>query len=136
MASTMSSKRATIVPEKRIDNHTQSYPTLDYSFHNAQSLEGRMLHIACNYITFRVRFVHRLMSIDAVAMEPRVTSMTQKLFKEGDQYRTHAINFNHNMLNGSLITLSTVVQSILVDPNLLTSLDLSFNVFTEIPTVN
>lgn len=34
--------------EKRIDNHTQSYPPLDYSFHNAEKLEGRMIRFMSN----------------------------------------------------------------------------------------
>jgi len=42
MASSMSLKRNTPSVQKRIDNHTQSYPPLDYSFHNAQKLEGRI----------------------------------------------------------------------------------------------
>lgn len=41
MASSFSNKRTPALIQKRIDNHTQSFPPLDYSFHNAQKLEGR-----------------------------------------------------------------------------------------------
>ena len=43
MASIVSVKRNTPFVQKRIDNHTQSYPPLDYSFHDAQQLEGRIM---------------------------------------------------------------------------------------------
>ncbi len=55
--------------------------------------------------------------------------------KEGDRYRSYGINLNHNMLNGALQTLPDFVRRTLIDPNALSSLDLSFNVFTEIPMV-
>jgi hypothetical protein len=38
----LSSKRTPALIDKRIDNHTQSFPPLDYSFHNAQKLEGKI----------------------------------------------------------------------------------------------
>jgi hypothetical protein len=49
MASTVSVKRTGPFVQKRIDNQTQSYPPLDYSFHNAQKLEGRMMFFFPNY---------------------------------------------------------------------------------------
>ncbi|CAF1226454.1 unnamed protein product [Didymodactylos carnosus] len=73
--------------QKRIDNSTESYPPLDFSFHNAQRVE------------------------DAISAEPRVAA------------------------NSPGLRLSDVVTSLLVDPNMLYSLDLSFNIFTEIPVV-
>jgi hypothetical protein len=39
------------------------------------------------------------------------------------------------MLTGRLETLPDFVRSTIVDPNALSTLDLSFNVFTEIPSV-
>lgn len=43
MASTMGTKRLTEAAQgqKRVDHHTQSYPPLDFSFHNAEKLEGK-----------------------------------------------------------------------------------------------
>ena len=43
MASTMGTKRPTEAAQgqKRVDHHTQSFPPLDYSFHNAEKLEGK-----------------------------------------------------------------------------------------------
>ena len=58
-----------------------------------------------------------------------------KLIKEGDRYHSYGINLNHNALNGPLETLPDFVRTILIDPNALSTLDLSFNVFTEIPAV-
>ena len=43
MAAPSTSKRASLLTEKRIDNHAQSYPPLDYSFHNAEKFEGRII---------------------------------------------------------------------------------------------
>ena len=43
MAAQLTSKRASLLTDKRIDNHAQSYPPLDYSFHNAEKLEGRII---------------------------------------------------------------------------------------------
>ncbi|CAF0947927.1 unnamed protein product [Rotaria sordida] len=103
-------KRTTPTIQKRIDNHAQSLPTLDYSFHNAQKLED-------------------------VVTEPRVVPGGSKLIKQGDRYLSHGINLNHNALSGPLETLPDFVRTILVDPNILSTLDLSFNEFTEIPTV-
>jgi hypothetical protein len=39
------------------------------------------------------------------------------------------------MLSGSLETFPNFVRMILVNPNTLSTLDLSFNTFTEIPSV-
>jgi hypothetical protein len=39
------------------------------------------------------------------------------------------------MLNGHLEKLPDFIRTTLVDPNALSTLDLSFNVFTEIPSV-
>jgi hypothetical protein len=39
------------------------------------------------------------------------------------------------MLTGALETLPEFIQTTLFDPNALSTLDLSFNVFTEIPIV-
>ncbi|CAF1087929.1 unnamed protein product [Rotaria sp. Silwood1] len=103
-------KRTTPTIQKRIDNHAQSFPPLDYSFHNAQKLE------------------------DAVA-EPRVVPGGPKLIKQGDRYHSHGINLNHNSLNGPLETFPEFIRTTLVDPNALSTLDLSFNEFAEIPTV-
>jgi hypothetical protein len=44
MASSLNSKRTPALIQKRIDNHAQSFPPLDYSFHNAQRLEGRLIN--------------------------------------------------------------------------------------------
>ena len=68
-------------------------------------------------------------------MDPRVTPGAPNVVKEADRYRSHAINLNHNMLHGPLETFPEFVRKTLIDPNALTSLDLSFNVFTEIPKV-
>jgi len=57
------------------------------------------------------------------------------VIKEGDRYYSHGINLNHNMLSGSLETFPNFVRMILVNPNTLSTLDLSFNTFTEIPSV-
>jgi hypothetical protein len=46
MASSLSLKRNMPLVQKRIDNYTQSYPPLDYSFHNAQKLEGRIIRFS------------------------------------------------------------------------------------------
>jgi len=73
--------------------------------------------------------------IDAL-IEPRVAPSGPKLIKEGDRYRSYGINLNHNALNGSLETLPSLIRTILVDPNALSTLDLSFNEFTEIPIVS
>jgi hypothetical protein len=35
-----SSKHSIPIVQKRIDNYTQLYPPLDYSFHNAEKIEG------------------------------------------------------------------------------------------------
>ena len=78
--------------------------------------------------------VLRYLSIDAVT-EPRVATSGPKLVKEGDRYHSHGVNLNHNMLTGALETLPDFIRITLVDPNALSTLDLSFNVFTEIPTV-
>ncbi len=43
MASVLNIKRTAALTGKRIDNYAQSFPPLDYSFHNAQKLEGRMI---------------------------------------------------------------------------------------------
>lgn len=40
MTSTLSSKHSIPIVQKRIDNYTHLYPPLDYSFHNAQRIEG------------------------------------------------------------------------------------------------
>jgi hypothetical protein len=39
------------------------------------------------------------------------------------------------MLTGALPTLPDFIRTTLIDPNALSTLDLSFNVFTEIPIV-
>jgi len=41
MASSLSLKKTPALVQKRIDNHAKSCPPLDYSFHNAEKLEGR-----------------------------------------------------------------------------------------------
>lgn len=71
---------------------------------------------------------------DAV-VEPRLPSNGPKLIKDGDRYHSHGINLNHNALHGPLEAFPDFVRGILVNPNALSSLDLSFNVFTEIPAV-
>lgn len=43
MTSSLSVKRTAPAIQKRVDNHTQSFPPLDYSFHNAQKLEGEVI---------------------------------------------------------------------------------------------
>ena len=132
MTSSLSMKRTTPATQKRVDNHTQSYPPLDYSFHNAQKLEGEVV------LSFSPLFLNRMWYIswvDAVAMEPREALCGPKLVKEGDRFHSHGINLNHNMLTGPMETLPNFVRMTLLDPNALTTLDLSFNVFSEIPKV-
>lgn len=68
-------------------------------------------------------------------MEPRVAAGTHKPIQVGDRYQSYSINLNHNMLTGPLETFPSLLQKILIMPEALTSLDLSFNVFTEIPKV-
>ena len=78
-------------------------------------------------------FIHSF--VDAVA-EPRVAVSGPKLIKEGDQYHSYGINLNHNMLTGALNTLPDFVHRTLIYPEALSTLDLSFNVFSEIPIVS
>jgi hypothetical protein len=40
MTLALSNKHWTALVPKRIDDRTEFYPMLDYSFHNAQTLEG------------------------------------------------------------------------------------------------
>ncbi len=40
MISSLNNKHSLPIVQKRIDDHTELYPTLDYSFHNAQTIEG------------------------------------------------------------------------------------------------
>ncbi len=40
MTSALNSKHSVPIVQKRIDNRAQLYPPLDYSFHNAQRIEG------------------------------------------------------------------------------------------------
>ena len=132
MASSMAIKKSTIPAQgqKRVDHHTQSYSPLDFSFHNAEKLEGKSTktNITLFYWVFSI--------LDALAMEPRVNPGGSKLIRVGDRYQSLSINLNHNMLNSSLEILPSFVQKTLLFPDALTSLDLSFNVFTEIPKVN
>jgi hypothetical protein len=72
--------------------------------------------------------------IDAVS-EPRAPLSGPKLVKEGDRYHSYGVNLNHNMLTGALQTLPDFIRATLVDPNALSILYISFNVFTEIPLV-
>lgn len=58
------------------------------------------------------------------------------MIKEGDRYHSYAVNLNHNMLTGALETLPDFIRKTLIQPDALSTLDLSFNVFTEIPTVS
>ena len=73
--------------------------------------------------------------IDAV-VEPRILTTGPKLIKEGDRYNSYGINLNHNALHGPLETFPEFVRSTLVNPDALSTLDLSFNLFTEIPMVS
>ncbi|CAF1388422.1 unnamed protein product, partial [Didymodactylos carnosus] len=68
-----------------------------------------------------------------MSAEPRVASHAPLLVKEGEQYLSTGINLNHNMLSGNLETFPELVNLLLVDPNMLQSLDLSFNMFNEVP---
>ena len=72
---------------------------------------------------------------DAVSNKPRVAPGAPDLIREGDQYHSYGINLNHNMLHGPLPTFPNFVRMTLIDPNALSILDLSFNTFTEIPSV-
>lgn len=72
---------------------------------------------------------------DIYSYEPRICSAASKLEKEDGHYKSQAINLNHNMLSGPLETLPDFVRKVIFDPNMLTSLDLSFNMFNEIPKV-
>jgi hypothetical protein len=40
MTSSLGSKQSIPIVQKRIDNRAELYPLLDYSFHNAQKIEG------------------------------------------------------------------------------------------------
>jgi hypothetical protein len=73
--------------------------------------------------------------LDAVLAKPRVASGAPDVIKEGDRYHSYGINLNHNMLSGPLETFPDFVRTILINPNALSTLDLSFNTFTEIPLV-
>jgi len=52
MSSSLNSKRTPALIQKRIDNQAQSYPPLDYSFHNAQKLEGRIIDFRNDFLMF------------------------------------------------------------------------------------
>ena len=67
--------------------------------------------------------------------EPRLTSGGPKLIREDDRYHSHGINLNHNSLHGRLETLPNFVRMTIFDPQALATLDLSFNIFSEIPAV-
>ena len=43
MTSVRNNKRLLPVVEKRVDNRAELYPPLDFSFHNAQKLEGEII---------------------------------------------------------------------------------------------
>jgi hypothetical protein len=129
MISSLSIKRSTPIVQKRIDNYTQLFPPLDYSFHNAQKIEG------LNRL-FLFNICYACLIIDAVSAEPRVASGAPNVVKEGDRYHSHGINLNHNMLSGPLETLPNFIRMTLVDPDALSTLDLSFNTFGEIPAVS
>ncbi len=68
-------------------------------------------------------------------LSPRVAPGAPEPIKEGDRYHSYGINLNHNMLSGPLEAFPTFVRMTLVDPNALSTLDLSFNTFTGIPSV-
>ncbi|CAF3372322.1 unnamed protein product [Rotaria socialis] len=95
--------------QKRIDDTAEFYPTLDYSFHDAETLEA------------------------AVSTRPRVLSGGPQVVKEGNQYYSYGINLNHNKLNGPLETLPKFVREIFINPDALSVIDLSCNQFTEVP---
>ncbi|CAF1288153.1 unnamed protein product [Rotaria sordida] len=111
MKSTLSLKHSLSNIQKCIDDSTEYYPVLDYSYHDAHKLE------------------------EAVSTEPRVTSGAPNIIKKGYRYNAYGINLNHNNLKGSLDTLPIFVQMTFINPNALSILDLSFNLFTEIPIV-
>ena len=129
MTSLSNVKRAMSGVQKRIDNRTELYPPLDYSFQSAHRIEGR---------SFERLWIEALddLSIDAIFTEPRAASETSEPVKEGNRYYSYALNFNHNMLTGPLESLPSLVRMILVQPEALSTLDLSFNMFTEIPAVS
>ncbi|CAF1106674.1 unnamed protein product [Rotaria sp. Silwood1] len=109
MKSATSSKRSLSNIQKRIDDSTEYYPLLDYSFRGANKVE------------------------EAVSAEPRVVPGATNVIKEGYRYHSYGINLNHNNLNGSLDTLPNFVQMTFINPHAFSIIDLSFNLFTEIP---
>jgi hypothetical protein len=80
-------------------------------------------------------FILNLIFLDVVSAEPRVAPGAPKVIKEGDRYHSYGINLNHNMLKGSLETLPNFIRITLLNPDALSTLDLSFNTFAEIPIV-
>ena len=73
--------------------------------------------------------------IDVTLNEPRVAPSGPDVIKKGNRYDSYGINLNHNLLNGPLETLPNFVKMTLLNPNALSMLDLSFNLFNEIPMV-
>jgi hypothetical protein len=90
------------------------------------------LKVEIEYIVF---VILNFLLLDAFSARPRVADDAPDVIKEGNRYYSHGINLNHNMLNGPLENLPSLVQMTLIDPNALSTLDLSFNNFTEIPSV-
>ncbi|CAF4390703.1 unnamed protein product, partial [Rotaria sp. Silwood2] len=107
--SALSLKQSLSNVQKPINDSIEYYPLLDYSFHGAHQIE------------------------EAVSTGPRLAPDAPNVIKEGYRYHSYGINFNHNNLKGSLDTLPNFVQMIFINPNAFSILDLSFNLFTEIP---
>lgn len=72
---------------------------------------------------------------DVISVKPRAGSGASDLIKQDNQYHSYGIILNHNRLSGSMDKFPDFVRSILVNPHALAVLDLSFNSFTEIPSV-
>lgn len=73
-----------------------------------------------------------LLQSDAFKLRPRRALGSTK---ENDRYYSYGMNLNHNLLKDSLENFPKFIQTILVNPDTLSMIDLSFNQFTEIPSV-
>ena len=124
----MSSKLSSnLTVKKRIDDRTQFYPPLDYSFRQARTIEGMRLVIRTSFEAF---------CSDATSAEPRVAAGMPEVIRERNRYHSYGVYLNHNLLSGPLEDLPAFIRTTLLHPTALAILDLSFNKFTEIPSVS
>ena len=130
MISKLSSTPANLTVKKRIDDRTQFYPPLDYSFRQACTIEGMRVGVR----SFKRH--SRYFDLDATSVEPRVATGMPDVIRERDRYHSYGIYLNHNLLSGPLEDLPAFIRTTLLHPNALSILDLSFNKFTEVPSVS